>query len=343
MNRIFKAIVMLSVVALFSAACTKQESINIKYQNNRDKYPELYKLYLQQLREYRSSEHQVTIARFDNKATSAISRADHLNALPDSIDYVVLNNPFGISEAADAEIAALAADKGQKFLTAISYEQILKDYKAYVEALEEKAEEGEEITPKTPAEFIGECVNQFLDIFTRHPLDGMLVSYIGKNPLSMGQDEAAANKELQEAYFAPILQRIASTGKMLFFEGNTKNIVIDGDILGVAKYIIVPAESETTITSLNYAVNKMMGEGIPTDRFIIGVTALDVASETATDGLFSGYSSASVGAACWAVEPAAYTKCGICVNHAQNDYFHLGNDFCEIKAAISTMNPSPLK
>ena len=66
--------------------------------------------------------------------------------------------------------------------------------------------------------------------------------------------------------------------------------------------------------------------------------------ETATAGLFTGESSAIVGAARWAVTPdSRVTKKGICVNHAQFDYYNIQHVYSQIGAAISIMNPSPVK
>lgn len=338
MNKIFKAIVMFSVVALFSAACTKQETIGFKNLTLEEKNPELYKAYLESLRAYRATEHQVLIARVDNKA-SFLGRADHLNALPDSVDYVVLNYVDDVFEGVLAEMKTLRQDKGQKFLAAIDYAEIMDEYKDYLIDMEEAGEE-----PVKEDEFIKDEVDQFLEAFAEYQFDGMLVSYSGKNPLSMQETEKEAVKALQEAFFAPLLQRVGSTGKMLFFEGTPKTLLVEENVLGVAKYIIIPAESATSFVSLTTTVYQNLQDGVPTDKMIIGVTALDVTSEIATDGLFSGYSSAAVGAAQWSVAAdEKFTKCGVCVNHAQFDYYHMGNDFCEIKAAIATMNPSPLK
>jgi hypothetical protein len=91
-------------------------------------------------------------------------------------------------------------------------------------------------------------------------------------------------------------------------------------------------------------LNQGLTKGVPADKFIIGVTALDVTDETATAGLFTGESSAIVGAARWAVTPdSRVTKKGICVNHAQFDYYNIQHVYSQIGAAISIMNPSPVK
>jgi hypothetical protein len=171
-----------------------------------------------------------------------------------------------------------------------------------------------------------------------------MVSYTGVGLLSLKEDEMAAVQAFQEAFFAPILSYVAETGKMFFYEGNPKTLIAPQDVLAQATYIVVPAEDVTTIVGFNFAVMMSMGAGIPNDRFVIGVTALNVTDETATDGLFSGDITAIEGAGRWAVTPTSdYTKAGVCVNHAQYDYYNMQNVYSGINAAIATMNPSPIK
>lgn len=341
MDRIFKTSIMFAAVAFCAVSCSKwteQQAVDFKYITLEEKNPALYNSYLASLRDFRESEHQVIIVRVDNRASIPVGRAEHLNSIPDSVDFVVLNNPSQISETHLAEIAELRAKKDQKFLAAISFAALDKAYGLYVEDLDPAAE------PETEEVFIGRKVEEFLGYFTNAELDGILASYIGKSPAAMRQDEKDAVKSLQEAFLAPIYTRISSTGKTFFFEGNAKNLLVDEDVLGAARYIIVPLESETSAKSFDNAILNMLAEGVPDDKFIAGVTALDVTDSQAVNGFFSGETSAVTGAARWAVNPGpGVSKCGVCVNHAQFDYYHIGNDYREIRTAISIMNPSPYK
>lgn len=341
MNRIFKTLVLFAAVTLCSVGCSKwteQQAIDFKYTTLEEKNPALYDSYLASLREYRKTAHQVMIVRVDNVPSVPVGRAEHLNSIPDSVDFVVLNNPGLISDTNLAEMTELRAKKDQKFLAAINFADIDKAYQLYVEELDPETE------PDTEETFIKAIVDEFLNIFAKAELDGILASYSGKNPLAMQQEEKDAAKSLQEAFLKPIYDRISSTGKTLFFEGNAKNLLVDEDVLGVAKYIIVPLESATSPKSFDNEILNMLVQGVPDNKFVAGVTALDVTDNQAVNGLFSGETSAAVGAARWAVKLVPeFSKCGVCVNHAQFDYYHIGNDFCEIRAAISVMNPSPLK
>lgn len=342
MNRIFKTLVLFAAVALCGVGCSKwteQQAVDFKYTTLEEKNPGLYQEYLKSLCAYRETEHPVMIVRIDNVATTPIGRAEHINSVPDSVDFIVLNSPV-VSEVVLAEAKELREKKAQKTLLSIDYATIDKAYQLYVEDF--VGEEGQEPMPET--DFIDNVVKEFLTVFETTKLDGILASYNGKNPASLTSEESTAVKSLQSAFFAPIVARIASTGKTFFFEGNARNLILDEDVLGLAKYIIVPVESKTNALAIDNVVLNTLAPQVPEDKIVAGVTALDVTDKQATDGLFSGESSAAVGAAYWAVTPAAdFSKCGVCVNHAQFDYYHIGADYCEIRKAISVMNPSPIK
>lgn len=358
MNNILKTIALSAAVILGAAACSKwteQEPVDFNYLTLEDKNPELYAAYMQSIRDYHATEHQVLIARFDNKASAPAGRADHITCLPDSVDYVVLNNYEIINENTMKEVAEIREKKAVSTLIALDYALLDKEYKAYLETLpEETPEETPEVAEETEGEtepavdprnqWFADKASAFVAAAKQYGLDGIMVSYTGTGLLSLKEDELAAVQAFQEAFFAPILSYVAETGKMFFYEGNPKTLIAPQDVLAQATYIVVPAEDVTTIVGFNFAVMMSMGAGIPNDRFVIGVTALNVTDETATDGLFSGDITAIEGAGRWAVAPSAdYTKAGVCVNHAQYDYYNMQNVYSGINAAIATMNPSPIK
>ena len=105
--------------ALAIAGCSKwteQEPVEVLYPTLKDKNPELYAQYMESIRGYRASEHQVLIAKFDNKQTVPAGRADHIDCLPDSVDFVILNNPDNLSDAIIAEMAFVRQEKAMKVL-----------------------------------------------------------------------------------------------------------------------------------------------------------------------------------------------------------------------------------
>ena len=360
MNNILKTIALSAAVILGAAACsewTEQQPVDFNYLTIEDKNPELYAAYMQSIRDYHATEHQVLIARFDNKAGVPAGRADHVTCLPDSVDIVVLNNYELIDENTLKEVKEIREKKAIPTLISLDYAALDKEYKAYLETLaaetpeevEEtepaEGEEGTEVDPEAMRnQWFADKAAAFVAKAKQYDMAGIMVSYTGKGLLSLKEAELAATQAFQEAFFAPLLSYVAETGNMFFYEGNPVTLVAPQDVLAQATYIIVPAEDVTTIVGFNFAVSMAMGAGVPSDRFVIGVTAFDVTDETATDGLFSGGISAIEGAARWAVAPASsYSKAGVCVNHAQFDYYNMQNVYREINAAIATMNPSPIK
>ena len=361
MNKILKTIALSAAVILTAAACSKwteQKPLEFNYLTIEDKNPELYEAYMQSIRDYHATEHQVLIARFDNKAGAPSGRADHITCLPDSVDYVVLNNYKELNDVMYNEAKEIRQKKAIPTLLLLDYAVLNKEYAAYLESLpvEEPevapAEEGEvEDTPQEVVDpeamrnaWFAEKAAAFVDVVKKYEMDGIMLSYTGKVVLSLKDDEKAAAKAFQEAFFAPLTSYVAETGKLFFYEGDPNTLLVDKSMLDAAKYIIVPAEDVTTVVGFNFAVRMAMGTGIPSDRFVIGVTAFDVTDDTATDGLFSGDISAIEGAAMWAVAPAdIYGKAGVCVNHAQFDYYDMQNVYGGINAAIDMMNPSPIK
>lgn len=355
MNNILKTIALSAAVLLSAAACSKwteQEPVDFNYLTPEDKNPELYDAYLQSIRDYHATEHQVLIARYDNKTGIPAGRADHITCLPDSVDYVVLNNYEIISENTMKEVREMREKKAVPTLIVLDCASLEKEYKAYLETLpentpdaaDETGDEDETGTVDPRNQWFADKAAAFVNVAKQYGLDGIMVSYTGKGTLSLKDDEKAAVTAFQEAFFAPLTSYVAETGKLFFYEGNPNTLLIDRSFLSQAKYLIVPAEDVTVMVGFNFAVMMTMGNDIPSDRFVIGVTALDVTDDTATDGLFSGDITAIEGAARWAVAPAdGYTKAGVCVNHAQFDYYNMQDVYSGINAAISTMNPSPIK
>ena len=130
MKNSIKYIAILAAVILSAGACSKwtqQEALEFNYVTIEEKNPALYEAYLESVRSYHATEHQVLIARFDNKAGALTGRADHVSNLPDSVDYVVLNNYSTISEAILSEVAEVKEKKGIQTLIVLDYDALEKE------------------------------------------------------------------------------------------------------------------------------------------------------------------------------------------------------------------------
>lgn len=365
-NKMMKTVLGAAAVVLMASCSdwTETESIDIKYPDLKTDAPELYEQYTQSLREYRAADHKVVIAKFDNKAAAPAGQAEHINAIPDSIDFVILQNPDGLSDAIVCEMAEVRAEKGMKVLYEISYDDIISAYKSYSEQW--KAEhpvaepaEGEEETPSDPADtlvaqntFVKDAVAEQLTFFTKYGYDGLVASFTGQNPLSVADADKPALFESQEAFLGGIREwRKANPDAVFFYEG-TPHYLLNNDmsIVEGADYIIIPALSELNVYGFSYLVNQALRFGnIPSDRFVIGVTTVSMTDPGDTRGTFidkddSGNAlTAITGAAYWAAQKTSeFTKAGICISNVQNDYYNIQFVYPNVRKAISIMNPSPL-
>lgn len=363
-----KTLMLMAAALMAFSACdkwTETEPINVVYETLESKNPDLYAKYLQSLRDYHASAHQVLIAKFDNKATAPSGRADHISCLPDSVDYVILNNPALLNDQIRSEMTEIRGQKGIKTLMNISWDAMLAEYNAILadeteaknaewDALSDEEKEARkeafDADPRgkdTQERFIAwmqDRVAKELEIPAAEGFDGINVIFNAANPNSFNDEKKADAAARQLVFFSQVdAFAAAHPENLVFFEGTPKYIVAETGILAAAKYIVIPALSETSATGLSYTVNLALGGSVPSDRIVIGVTAVDITDPTNTNGIFSD-GSAIVGAANWTVEPAAdYVKAGVCVDHAQFDYYDITNVYSQINKAISIMNPSPVK
>lgn len=357
--------------AMLMVSCsdwTETESLKIKYPELKKDNPELYEAYTKSLREYRETDHKVTICKFANKVAAPSGQGEHINALPDSVDYVILMTPDAVSVAIQSEMAEVRKDKGVKVLYEVNYSDMVSAYKSYAESWranhpdtdDSGSEEGETEVPETdPADtlvsqnsYVSNAVEARLRYFDEYGFDGISVSYIGINPLSISAENYEAYVASYESFIGGIRKwRGNNPDALFFFEGTPQYLLGDDSSLAEgADYIIISAESEKNAFSYTYLVNQSLRfENIPSDRFVIGVTTVSLTDPNATDGTFIDTDdngnplTAITGAAYWVSQiTSGFTKAGICISNAQNDYYNIKFVYPNIRKAISIMNPSPL-
>ena len=83
---------------------TDPESINIHTPSMEEQNPELYAQYLESLNNFKATDHQVVIVSVNNVSTVTTSRSQHLTDMPDSLDYICLNNTMEVNQANISEM-----------------------------------------------------------------------------------------------------------------------------------------------------------------------------------------------------------------------------------------------
>lgn len=332
------------------AACsdwTDVESVDLNYPTIQEQNPALYAAYVKALNEYKATPHQVVITSVDNVAELPANRSQHLTNMPDSIDYICLNRPEVVNSVNQSEIAEVRK-LGTKVLGLVDFDAIEAAWQAKLAAEEAKNEsvEGEESgeEPDNAARFIEFCrieANRQIEAVDALALDGIELNYTGYDLNALvTEEELAAEAARQDAFFGAIAAwKTVHAEGLLFFKGFPQN-VMDKSLLSECMYIIVHAHSARNAYEMSYLLLMATVEGVPSDRFVMGVTTPYVTATGSVNGELGDGSSAITGAAQWAVAPSTgYTKAGISIDAAQVDYFNPVKVYPNIREALSILNP----
>ena len=342
----------LAVPALSSCSdWTDTESLEFDYVLPSEQDPDAYNAYLGLLRNYNQSQHKIMIAKFDNSGDLVSGQSDRLAALPDSIDYVVLQEADNLKSLLVQDMNDIRQQKGTRTLYAISYADALAKYQAILDeegaaAQDPEAQadgEGEE-QPETPAvdrflEVAAQYVNDRLALYDKYGYDGIVVVYSDPAyPAGLSEEEYAQLQARQEAFFAPIQAWAESHQEAAFiFEGYPQN-VIDPAVFTQADYVVVTMLDAVSSDELVWAAEMALTEGVPSDRIVFGVTIPDMTDDKATDGYW-GSDYAVVGAAYTVISAnGSFTKAGLCVDNVEDDYFNVDYIYPHVREAIQIMN-----
>lgn len=333
-KKLFKGIALAVFSTWTLSACsdwTESESINLEESLIAEQYPEQYAKYLKNLQEYKNSDHKVVYGWFDNSEKEPYSRGQHIADVPDSLDAVIVMTPE--LQAFELEDIASVHEKGTKVLYSISYDNIFKEYT-------DKVKEGTE-TGEFSA-YLATELNRLIAL--EASFDGIVAEYRGKNPTYMSEAEKTEAKANQDAFFGVITNwKNANTGKRLVFQGYPANL-IGQSVLSSCEHIILITNDVTDAAQLGIeALQALIAEGVPSDRFIVSASTVSLDATDKTTGYYNTLRALSE-AAYWVTEPSAeFTKAGLVIENMQNDYYNATNTYQYVREAINIMNPAPKK
>lgn len=353
-----------SLLAL--ASCdTDVEAVDINQPGIAQQNPELYKTYLSNLRAYKQGVHKVMLAGFDNSNKLPYTQAQHINAVPDSVDYVILTAPEAVTEREIREMGEIREQKGIRTVYTVSFDDIKLMYdneaadfdaqkKADIAVLDGQLAEGTlsqadhdaksaEIQARAYTDFktyLADSVTLRLSYCERFGFDGVIMSFKGKERITMTDDEKTTYAAWENIFLgiaADWAERHAD--KELLLQGKPQ-FYADQSIFERASYLLVPCQDASSQQGLEYSVMKAMGDGVPTAKIVpvVETTSLD-ASDKAT-GWWAGNVYASTGAARYVATEHSYEVAGLAVMNIQNDYYNPAFVYPHIRTAISIMNPN---
>lgn len=327
------------------------ESIEVNRLGVPETHPALYQKYLQNLRDYKASRHNIMMVSFDNHLKESTSAAHHIDAIPDSVDYVSLMYPGELSDSETKQIDDVRTNKGTKFIFTIHYDSIDGKYRQMQSKREEaikSLKEGAEKPKELPSfeNYLTDTLQYSLSLMGKFKYDGICVGYNGKSTRHLTDIETKEYSEHQNIFIGILKDWYSrNSNKELFFEGKPQNL-LDKSLLKDCKYLIIPNTESSSVNKLDYTIRLANVEGVPSDRYIVAVemTSLDSADEKT--GYWVDEKTAVQGAALYvASEHESYHTIGLGVYHAGNDYYFSKEEshqriYDKIRSAINIINPS---
>ena len=359
-NKIFTAVVAMLAI-LGSVSCSKwtePESMPLHSPSLEEMCPEEYADYIASIRAYRQTDHQMVWGWFDNSVSSATGQSVRLTAIPDSLDAVVLMYPELLDSWEVEEMHAIQQERAVKVMYTIRYSDIVAEYEASLPQEDDTTDDSEaevtetmDETDASPAEdgFIAVMdayLDRVLPLCEKYAFDGITVWY---DPVDYTHIEESASR-IEAARHTAFLTKLnewiaANPEKMFVMESSRMQYIMDSSILEASDYIVVHTELETNIIGVSMAVNNLLVEDIPTDRFIV-LSHMTSSSDprlgyiTDTDG---NSVNATWEIAWWVREPAeGMTKAGLGIYAINSDYWSSEVDYYITRKAISILNPSPI-
>lgn len=335
------------VAALSFAACgdwVEPESLDIKNPSLEEQNPALYAQYMEALRAYKAGDHKVVFVTMDNPVNAAPAiRPQHLTTLPDSVDFIVLNNPDNLHPDLVKEMTEVRK-KGTRVLYSMSFD-------TYESAWGKMVKENPELTEEEALTYFSACAEKDLALCDKYGYDGLIFGYTGRALVSIRDEELPAYNARQQAYLNPVTAwKAAHKQHVCIFSGRADNLLEENrTVLGECNYIVVPTDGVQNEDDLSLkALTVVKAAGVPADRVV--VTALEIRPDD-KDKVFGYFGTkdengekvrALYATAVWATLPSpTFTRAGILVKDSENDYYNRTLIYPHLREAISIMNPSP--
>ena len=345
---------------------TRPESVEIHAPTLEEQDSELYAQYLQNLREYKSSDHKMVFGWFDNSASAPAGQSDRLAALPDSLDAVVLMYPDQIDSWELDEMRDIRQDKGTRVLYTIDYATLLSDWEATLPSDGDASGDGSSDGDSQGGDgtagdalsdedsesadgfltWLGSRLDSLLPMCAEHGFDGITVWYDPVNTSHLPDAEKALQEARQFAFESRIKSWLDSNPDKLFFlESSRMQLIKDKSILEMSDYLVVRTETASHISSVATSVMSLLTDGIPDDRFIIMANVVSpfdagIGYITDTDG---NTVNAIEEIAWWVATPEqGMTKAGLGAYGIKADYWSSVTDYYTTRKAISILNSSSI-
>lgn len=321
------SLAVLTTVLFVITSCsewTEPENLDFRHQTPEEINPAAYENYLSGIREYKKTEHNLMFVTMKGSAAHPSSQNQHLMAMPDSADFVIVDIDDALNAAVVSEIPQLLQRKGTEALLFVDYARI---HTAWGLLEDKRADEGKPAgTTEEAAKFFAEQAQKQLDRCGEYGFHGVVASFVGNTATEYA-------KASHEAFISTIKTYCAANPALrVVFRGSARNVV-DTEFLKTCSHVIIVAGEEQKLTAL---VGRILGRNPANSNVIMELTVPTVAEpDQKGASLVSGAS--------WVLsesENTTFKACGLAAGNAYDDYFNKNYPFCNVRKAISIMNPS---
>ena len=324
-NKIIKLSVALTAVAAsaFAVSCSKwTEPESIDFETG---IVEPSQEYLAALREYKKSEHKVSMLMIDLPATQPINRNQHIVAMPDSADYICVRNAVnGIFPALVEEIAQVRKDKGTEVLCEVNYTTVFEQWTAIEDAKENEPAGTEEEYVK----FVSEKVAAQLECCDKYGFGGIIVT--------MNNNSLGFHAKGQKEFFSAIeTWRTSHSNHVIIAKGNIGRFV-DKNILDYADLVVIPVGDAYSVEMFSSEVStSFIGLDKGKDKVVVEVAVPNEENPQDADDI-KEYQ--PIVAAKWVnMSDSEFTRKGILISNVQQDYL-ISGAYLVSRKAISLLN-----
>ncbi len=330
---------------------TEVESLDIHTPSFEEQNPQLYEDYIKDLNRYKSEDHKITFVSFENTERTPSKQAEHLTAIPDSVDFICLNNPANVVPEIQSEMEQVRK-KGTRTVYIV-------DYKAIEDAWSEMLKGDKSLTEEDAKAYIEKCTTEQLAYCDKFNFDGIIADYVGHSLVSLTQEALAVYNGRQQAFFNTIMEwKNNHENKSLIFYGNVQFLVPENMSM-LEKYDYIMLKTVLSTNGDDYALkaywaieagkDAMTEENavnpVPSDRFIVCVELPQADDKEKVKGYWSTLDAngekiiAAEGAAKWIVQESTnFTRKGIFIMNVHNDYYN--NTYGFVREVIRIMNPN---
>jgi hypothetical protein len=348
-------VVIASMLSLTFNSCedwTEVESLGLNNPTLEDSNAQLYADYLKDLKEYKAGVHNVIFVSFNNPETAPMKQAERLTVIPDSVDFICLNNPDNLNTVTQEEMAKVKNDKGTQVLYNI-------DYNSFEAKWEEQLKANPALTEEDALQYMGERIDAALALCDKYGYHGMVIDYTGRSLVSLTEPDLALYNARQQNLFNKVMAwRETHQDKVLVLYSNIQYLVPENmNMLNKYNYLLIKSAASTNANDLSVKTYLAIQAGedavaeegganpVPSDRFLACVQLPQVDDKDKIIGYWNTLTGsnekmlAAHGAAQWVLQESPdFTRKGLFVMNVHNDYYN--KTYGYVREIIRIMNPN---